>query len=444
MAKKIVQDVLVPDRRTIRDIPLPKNRERSKEVMGESKTAKRSSVSERRSSNSSNGTKRNYTRIGIWTVAALCVIGLLYALSFLFVSATVTVTPKKQTIPIDMVLSAKKDAPKGTLSYTLISISKDGSKEVPAAGEEKVERKASGTIVIYNNYSSAPQTLVKSTRFETSAGLIFRITDSLIVPGKITKDSVSVPGSIKATVVADKAGENYNIGLADFTIPGFKGDPKFKSFSAKSDPSSKISGGFVGTIKKVAPADALSAKTAIETSLKSDLVLLARAQIPNTHVLYYDALEYSFEQLPQEPGSTATVIVKEKGTLYGILLDKIELTKFLSEKTISYDTEKPPVFATNLEQLGVVFNNKNTFDLKGGSTVTFSFKGNLDLVWDILGTNSEGKSLNERLAGTKRSEINNILPEFSSIEKAEIVIRPFWSLSLPKSPEKITIKALEP
>ncbi len=436
MAKKIVQDVLPPDRRSIRNIPLPENKTKRKtaapKVFKESPPKKRES-------------KRNYTRIGIWGIAVLCVLGLLYALSFFFVGATITATPKEEDVTVDLTVDAEPTAEEGIPSYTIITISKDGEKEIQALGEEKIEKKATGKIVIYNNFSSAPQTLVKETRFETPDGLIFRITSAVTVPGRVTKNSVITPGSVKATVVADKPGEKYNVGLADFTIPGFKGDPRYKGFSAKTDPAEKIGGGFVGVVRKVSEKEEMAARALIESSLRSDLILLARAQIPSTHVLYYDAVEYSFEKLAQgSPAGTSTAMIREKGTLYGVLLNRDELTEFLAGKILEDKSGAKQVRAKNLEELGATFKNKTSFDYKGMDKATFELKGELALEWDINSKNAEGNTLQERLAGRKRSEIKDILSEFTSIEKAEIVVRPFWSLSFPKNPDNIRVKVLSP
>lgn len=97
----------------------------------------------------------------------------------------------------------------------------------PSAGGQK----AQGSVVIYNEYSETAQQLVATTRLETPEGLIFRITKGVTVPG-IT--DAGEPGAIEVAVVADQAGEAYNIGPTDFTIPGFKGNPKFEKFSARS------------------------------------------------------------------------------------------------------------------------------------------------------------------------------------------------------------------
>jgi len=59
---------------------------------------------------------------------------------------------------------------------------------------------------------------------------MYRIDSSVIIPGYQKVNGKIIPGSIEATVYADQAGDGYNLKLADltgdFSIPGFKGDPR--------------------------------------------------------------------------------------------------------------------------------------------------------------------------------------------------------------------------
>ena len=106
--------------------------------------------------------------------------------------------------------------------------------------------------------SSDPQRLITRTRFQSPEGLIYRIAESAVVPGKTTKNGVDTPGSIEVTVFADEAGDKYNIKKTDFTIPGFKSDAsRFKNIYARS--STDMTGGFVGKMKTILPADKATA-----------------------------------------------------------------------------------------------------------------------------------------------------------------------------------------
>ncbi len=86
-----------------------------------------------------------------------------------------------------------------------------------------------GTITVFNNYSSANQRLIKSTRFMAQNGLIYRIQTGTIIPGY---------GSIEVEIVSDGNGKEYELNCSTtnpctFKIPGFEGGPRYDKFYGK-------------------------------------------------------------------------------------------------------------------------------------------------------------------------------------------------------------------
>jgi hypothetical protein len=164
-----------------------------------------------------------------------------------FSKIIIQISPHKELINIDLALKASEtNSSASDLPLEIMRIEINKEKSAVPTGVKEVETKASGQIIIYNAFSSATQPLVRNTRFETPDGKIYRIKQSLSVPGASIKDGETIPGSIEATVYADEAGEEYNISLTDFTIPGFKGGPRFDKFYARS--KTPMSGGFMGKI----------------------------------------------------------------------------------------------------------------------------------------------------------------------------------------------------
>ena len=336
MAKRFVQDVVPSGRRSIRNIPLPESRGGESENRGSDSGVRPRKVVQEAPNKVAPKEKSKTTpkkasilsRWWMWLICLIVVLGGTYFVSYLFVSARVAIVPKEVPTPVSVAGVAKLQPTPTDLGYTIVTLEREGSREVSATGEEKVEKKANGKITIYNSAGTAPQLLVANTRFESTNGLIYRIQSQVSVPGSKTLNGVTTPGSITVTVYADQPGEKYNIGLSDFTIPGFKGNPRFTKITAKSDPQSPISGGYTGTAKKVASAELASAKVAIEAQLKSDLQTQIQAQIPDTHVLFKNAASFSFTELPQGVASDANkALIREKGTMYGILFERKALSK---------------------------------------------------------------------------------------------------------------------
>ncbi|OGY59847.1 MAG: hypothetical protein A3B23_00355 [Candidatus Colwellbacteria bacterium RIFCSPLOWO2_01_FULL_48_10] len=163
----------------------------------------------------------------------------------------------------------------------LLEKNKNMTAGYPATGSESVQRKAAGTITIYNGYSSDPQPLVKDTRFSSPDGKIFRITKALTIPGAKIIDNKIVPSAVEADVIADKAGAEYNIAPASFKVPGFQGTPKYDGFYGES--KGAMTGGLIGVIKVATATDMANAKTAItksvDNALRSEIALIVPQDI---------------------------------------------------------------------------------------------------------------------------------------------------------------------
>lgn len=487
MVKKIVEDVL-PPRRSIRNIPLsdekiakenPKPRARrsgaSSAVLAKEKieidnvterVTSKNSVAENhtetapsgpavvgvasnngnRGNNNSNddhsfeeenfgGKKRHgWRRVFIWGVAVASLVFLVYISSFAFVKATVKIIPKQWVAPVEISLEASKNGEK--LSYNLVTISSEAGREVKATGEEQVETKASGEIVIFNNHSSSSQTLIKNTRFQNSDGLIFRIKDAVTVPGTTTKGGTTTPGSLKVMVFAEEPGEKYNVGLEDFIIPGFAGDPRQKTITAKSDPASPIGGGFVGKTKVAEKADIDSANASIEEEIRTKLQARAISETPKDQVFFPTSSIVTFENVSDNSGGSS-LTVKKRGTLTGALFNKKELSSLLNG-FLPEEAKSLPNNITKWSDVNFILEEDSKANLTSGELIKFNLEGNITAIASI-----DPSHISSSLAGKKRSNFSQIMSEIRSVAKAELQTHPSWSRSLPRSTDKIKVE-IEP
>lgn len=439
MPRKFVQDVVPISRRSIRNIPLPNNK--SQVATGVNPTKRTERVAPEKTKVSLEPRQAKIKRnSGItstwwfWAASAAAVLVVVYVGSFAFVSAKITVVPRSVTVPLDLSIEAQKEPTEEGLSYSIVTLSREAGKEVMITGEETVETRASGRIVIYNDYGDSPQTLINNTRFRTHGGLIFRIREQISVPGRRTVNGVTTPGSLTVTVYADEPGDRYNVGLSDFTIPGFEGDPRFSRITAKSDPGSPIGGGFSGTIGQVSETDKSSAKISIESQLRNELRQALASQIPNSHVLFNTASVFGFEEMPQEPGSSAnTAVLKEKGTIHGVIFDRDELSKFLADRLI--EGESGSFHVANLDTLSFSIEGMEEFRPETEGEIVANLKGEAEFVWNI-----DQDQLKEALAGKKKAEMHQVFSQFISIDQARASIIPLWIRSFPADKDKIHIE----
>lgn len=354
----------------------------------------------------------------------------LFAILFqtLFASGRLVITPKSEKVAYDKTITAKKDS--DILPFETMTIERTASKEVEASGEEQVSEKASGTIVVYNNFSAEPQKLIKNTRFESQDGHVFRIQDSISVPGFKKSGSDTVPGSLEVKVYADETGEEYNIGLSDFTLPALKGDARFDKIYARS--KEPMTGGFVGLKKIVSSEEKERVRGEIRDELTKDLFKEASSSKADGYVLYQDALFIEFEDLP-DVSAGDKVSVGQKAILSGVLFDRQVLSEMIASETLT-DYPKGNVLVENLDELDFTVLDKDTTKPLSTGEITFTILGNPLIVWQF-----DENKLKEESAGKLKKEVRAILTTYPSILKAEIIVSPFWKRRLPENPAKVKI-----
>lgn len=439
MPRNILQDVLPPSRKSIRDIPIPIER-RKKPVNEEVKSNVRETfkprstseevVEEERYDFSVVPKENKPSRKIFWFSVFIALLILIFAFSTVFGDATVYVTPKKETMALDAPFKARKADTLGALSYDVITFSKKDSRIVKAIGEKQVDSKAHGTIIIYNNESN-PQTLIKNTRFQTSSGLVYRILNTITLPAKVgTK-----PGSLEVIVYADSIGSKYNIGLSDFTLPGFEGSPKFKTIYARS--KTPMTGGASGVLKTASEEDLNQAKEDIEKNLHALLLTQARNETPSGFVFFDTSLFVEFNPLPNEALSEGTIQVSEEATLHAIMFNKSALTVVIFDALVP-NHDDLPVEIGDIEKIAFsTATTSSTIPLWEQDEISFELKGDVTFV-----SQYDEEKLRGMIAGKSLGETKTILESEKALDpnvSGIVVIRPFWKRTLPSNVNKIKI-----
>jgi hypothetical protein len=424
MPRNLLQDMVRV--KTIRSIPVP-IREREKKEPARNIT-QRDADEEKIPNEIKPGNKKSKYRI--YFVALISVIFLLFALSFLFSKAKITVVPKVQEIPLSNEnLSATKDSSTQDLSFDLVMIPGEGSKTIQGGEMRNVAVAARGTVVIYNAYGSSPQNLDIDTRLEGSNGKIYKTVKKITVPGMI-KDK---PGSVEVGIYGAGTGEGYNSAPLDFKIFGFKGTPKYSKFYGRS--KGEITGGFTGKSPVVSALDKATAVSELKATLQADLLKKVTGQIPGGFVLFKDAIFTGIND--QDINFTLdkdnTAIVNIKGTLYGFIFDEKKLAKKIAQDIIDkYDGSE--VYIPNIRDLTFSLADKNNISFGDVKTINFTLSGTPRIVWKV----DEAKFISD-LLGKKKTDFNQVLAQYSSIDTAQLVIRPFWKSSFPDKSSSIQV-----
>lgn len=341
-------------------------------------------------------------------------------------AAVINISPHKETLAIDSRLRAYTNTTATGLSFEVMQLNAEESGLVTATGISSGGQKASGKITVYNNYGSAPQKLIANTRFQTKDGKIYRIKGAISVPGM---------GMTEATVYADQAGEEYNIGPAEFTLPGLKGGARFEKVFAKS--KSAMSGGSSGNARVVKKEDIDSVKATTSEKIKNRLMEMFSKQKPEGYLLFADAIKIEYADNPDNPkvgdSSSRSMAFKTKGSAAGYLFKKDALSKALADDNAGNLKKAPKndsIIVDNLESLDFSWISADAKNKE----ITVRLKGNADFLWVV-----DTAKLLEEMMNYKGKDYTSVFQNYPAIEKATIVQSPKWWKSFPSNRSKVKI-----
>lgn len=302
-----------------------------------------------------------------------------------------------------------------------IALTDEISKSYEATGaKDSSSQKAKGMITIYNEFSSSPQPLVATTRFESADKKIFRLAKTITVPGMEKVGSENKPGAIEAEVVADEAGEEYNIEPASFSIPGFEssGSEKFTKIYAKSFKA--MIGGGKGSqkVKTVSDSDISSAKNKALQELKTAITQKLKDSVGSEFIFLDDAVNiedavYTSTKSSGDIADNFSITVKAKAEA---VVFKENDVKSIAANAIGKKGEKGTKIPEN--SINLEF-GKADVNFKDGSIVIRAHAtGNIVPEIDL-------EKIKKDLLGKNEDEIEPYITSYSNnIEKIEVAYWP--------------------
>ncbi|MEX2013507.1 MAG: hypothetical protein WD897_01165 [Parcubacteria group bacterium] len=433
-----IEDIIVPEtKRSIRNIPIPEGRRKNNENTTQfTHKGYSSDIIPRPNPDMPREefTPSRRNRKGVWIAAGVALLVLIFAGLSIFNGATLSYTPKSQAISFDSDIYTARKTGDGGLLYSVVKLSVDKGLEVSASGEEEVERKASGTIIIYNA-STEEQRLRATTRFETPDGKIYQVPNAITIPGKSTVQGVEELGILEVRVHAEHPGEEFNIGLTDFTLPGLEGTSLFSSIYARS--RTEMSGGFVGVEKVVSDQDMSQVKARLETALSEELTSEAKAQVPEDFILLPSLSSVTFENLSQtDSPSKSGVTINMRANLLGVMFKRSDLSNRLALDKINLLSGES-VDINELDSLIFAFTDTLPADLLLLNEIKFSVTGEAVALW-----RTDEVALKADLVGKHKSDIPSILNNYPTVLSTTAAIWPFWKKTFPSDGARISIKKL--
>lgn len=382
----------------------------------------------------------------IAVTGSILLVGSLAVAFYMFIpKATVSISTKIKT-------KTAESEVKGDVNYSAIDYSKAVIPARLVSAEEEIARdfnvsgsksassqKARGTLTIYNEFSSSSQPLVATTRFLAEDGKLFRLVKGVVVPG-MTKDGDQIkPGQLDAEVVADQAGEEYNIGPAKFAIPGFKdsGNEKYSKIYAKS--SSSMTGGkndaSGNEVKVLSESDISSAKSKISSELGDIIKDKIKSVAGDGMVVLPEAV--SLEEATYKPSNSV-----------GETIDKFTLSSRMKGSAVVFrEADLKDIMNRIMAKSG---NEETKVNLDSSSVMLDYGKPDVDfnigtIMIKVHGTNKTNsgidlEGLKKEILGKNNADLENILSNYPDIEKAEVTYwPPFISSRIPKSADKVNI-----
>ncbi|OGF64460.1 hypothetical protein A2661_02880 [Candidatus Giovannonibacteria bacterium RIFCSPHIGHO2_01_FULL_45_24] len=377
-------------------------------------------------------------RKGRFIFAILALLALAIALSAVFGKVEVTVIPKALSIQMDKTLPLSKSEAglpdgkaDGFLIFRTLTLPHGENGLFNATGKKLQDQKAQGIVAVFNK-SKTPQVLIASTRLEAPDGKVYRIPKTIVVSGAKTQGGKTTPGVLDVTVVADKPGVEYNLGLSDFTLPGLKGSPKYELVFARS--KTEISGGASGEQIIVGKSDADAALTALMLRARAAAPELISRRIPKEEFLITESVEYvtTKESSVPPPGSPAEKFdFSAEGEIRGASVEMRALEEALLK-------DLPELAA--LGGAAARIKNLDKLPMKligykfGARSFTLAVRGTVEIE-AVVDAETLKSAVLEFGARGAISRISSL----PSISGAEVRFKPFWWRKTPSDPSRIDI-----
>ncbi len=360
----------------------------------------------------------------------LALVLLIFIIYFSFAKATITlfVDQEPKTLSSDLVVTALDSKESGDLTGKFISQEIEISQDFTVSNYKEELGVAEGRVRIINKHTRN-QPLVKTTRFLSPEGLLFRLKKYVVVPAG---------GEVVADVYADKKGSKYNIGPSRFTIPGLPASLQQKIYGISDKP-------MAGGVKKVGiltqqDVDAAS-KMFLENlnkNIESKLFTQPKKNGPkdktgesNSDIKLVKGriLEKKLSnKVGEKVGSfsiTAKVLAQAVVVNYDELLAKAKkayMQKLAGQSpTISWILDK---FDYSLEDINM--ENKSA---RVKTTLVAKIRDEFDV----------SKFDKTEISGFDRKGVEYYFSQYPSIKKVKVEFWPFWVKSVPALADRIKI-----
>lgn len=361
------------------------------------------------------------------------VVALLYIIGMRFVYARIIISERHIPFSFDHVkieLEEESVAAPGRLSFQVMSVNTTATKQVYASELQQGNTKASGRVVIFNEYTTAARTIKSGTTITAADGKKYVTQANVTVPGYTTVNKVKKAGtSPEVRVTAAAVGESYNTEGTSFTISGYKADQIY----ARS--AGAITGGEAGMVHILSEKEKEDAVFSLQANLAERLKRETRAAIPADYITFPNLQLISIDKNSLViKGAGIKFPASVDGDMVSYLIPRKELEKVLASKVV-VDQTYPDVVIPTLENLVIDPVTSLSGDIdKIPEVITVSVSGEGTLV-----TKVSPERVKQSVLGIPRKAFALAMQSITEIEEARFIFYPFWAPFFPSVQDRITV-----
>lgn len=334
-------------------------------------------------------------------------------------NATITVTPKKETVNNTLIrtIGSSIDKIDGVVMTEEFDVSKTASVE---KGRE-VESFAQGTVTIVNT-TSEKLAFVPKTRFQSTEGIIFRITERVDIPAN---------GKVTVKVVSDIKGKTGEVPAQKFIIPGLTAAKQKVVYGESTAPMTggvRVAG--VVTEQDVIKIENETLKEMQESKAKQFATKEESAKFSDRVI----KVEWVNKKTDATVGSEV-----DSFTLSG----KMRVTAIFFDGKAIDSASRQAVYAKVPDGMKLQSVGNTTYELEkvdiAAKTASLKITREGVMVLDETSSILEPNNFVDKT----EEEINELLAETGHVEKIDVKLRPRWRSTTPGNEDAITVKLEE-
>jgi len=158
-----------------------------------------------------------------------------------------------------------------------------------------------------------------------------------------------------------------------------------------------------------------------------------QAQTPNGYVLIPGAVRVTYQSQPDGVAGDNTVVISESASAIAVVFPEAALARAIAAQAVKvYGSQ--PVSLVDTGGLILALASTSTAANVGAGPLSFTLSGSTTILWTVDPSKIAGA-----VAGKSRTDARSVLSTFPEVNKAQIMLRPFWASSFPSDPSKITV-----